>query len=193
IPFRRLTGRSPAGMNATGKHDDLNWKRVVTAGQENETRPCLERLDLLFLRRAGATLLEDVWWTWAPLGEPDEKEKAETFKLLMEAVEKLILSGLVPEVALAKAVQNLIEERGDLPGLADALAELSEDERFGLRPEPGDDDDPSASQASGREVVQTVSAGGGGRRMEAAPSRRAANDARFLADAEPKTLYVQRK
>lgn len=172
IPFTRLTGRSPAGMNATGKHDDINWMRAVTAGQETETRPCLERIDPLLLRSAGVTDPEDVWWTWAPLGEPDEKEKAETFKLLMEAVEKLILSGLVPEVALAKAVQNLIEERGDLPGLADALAELPEDIRFGLSPEPGDDDDPSALQAEGEEVVEQ-SAGGGGRRMEAAPSRRA--------------------
>lgn len=185
IPFTRLTGRSPAGMNSTGKHDQDNWFAAVTAGQENETRPCLERIDPLLLRSAGATLPEDVWWTWAPLGEPDEKEKAETFKLLMEAVEKLILSGTVPEVALAKAVQNLIEERGDLPGLADALAELSEEERFGISPESGDDDDPSALQAT--RGGDPGLAGGGGRRMEAAPSRRAAND------AKPRTLYVSRK
>lgn len=146
IPFTRLIGRSPAGMNATGKHDTDNWKAAVSDGQETEVRPCLERIDPLLLRSAGIAAPDEVWWDWAPLDTPDEKEKAETFKLLMEGIERLMLSGLVPEVAMAKAVQNLIEERGDLPGLAEALAELGEDERFGISREP-DDDDPSALQA----------------------------------------------
>lgn len=168
IPFTRLMGRSPAGMNATGESDANNYNRMVTDGQENEVRPCLERIDPLLLRSAGVSAPEDVWWEWAPLGEPGEKEKAETFKFLMEAVEKLLLSGLVPEVALAEAVQNLIEERGDLPGLADALAKLSEDERFGGGEE--EDDDPSA--------------------LQVAP---ALLDPRQQQDAAPRSLYVSRK
>lgn len=180
IPFTRLTGRSPAGMNATGKHDMDNWRDAISAGQENETRPCLEVIDPLLLRSAGVAQPEDVWWTWAPLDKPDEKEKAETFKLLMEGIDKLIMSGLVPERALAQAVQNLIEERGDLPGLADALAELSKDERFGGGPD--EDDDPSA-------II-----GEGGDPDLRGGVRRAANDAaHWLTDATPRPLYVQRK
>lgn len=183
IPFTRLTGRSPAGLNATGEHDQDNWRDAVTAGQENETRPCLERIDPVLLRSAGVTDPE-VWWTWAPLDTPEEREKAETFKVLMEAVDKLLTTGLVPEEALSKAVQNLIEERGDLPGLADALAEISEDERFA----PFGEDDPSSIQEGGD--PESRARGGP---IGSDPSRRAANDGRFLADAAPRSLYVSRK
>lgn len=194
IPFTRLQGRSPAGMNATGEHDANNWHDVVHDGQETETRPCLERLDPILLRSAGVTKLDDVWWEWAPLDSPTEKEKAETFKILVDAIDKLMMTGLVPQEALARAVQNLLEERGDLPGLADALAKLSEDERFGLTPEPDEeDDDPSALRetTNGGKERDPKSAGGG--KLAQRPARRAANDMRFADGAEPKTLYIQRK
>lgn len=144
IPFTRLMGRSPAGMNSTGQHDTDNWHDAVSDGQESETRPCLEKLDPFLLRSAGVPEPDKVWWTWAPLDTPTEKEKAETFKILVEAIEKLLMTGMVPEKALAQAVQNLLEERGDLPGLAEALAKISESERYGGAPDDdGTDEDPS--------------------------------------------------
>jgi len=187
IPFTRLTGRSPAGMNSTGQHDMDNWHDAVRDGQENETRPCLEKLDPVLLRSAGVTSA-DVWWEWAPLDSPGEKEKADTFKVLVDAIEKLLLTGLVPHEAMARAVQNLLEERGDLPGLADALKLLSEDERFGLAPEP-DDTDPSELTEGG-----DLGLAAGGQSGSRLPVRRAANDAAtFFHDAKPRPLYVQRK
>jgi hypothetical protein len=178
IPVTRLFGTSPGGMNATGEHDLANWWDAIGDGQENETRPCLEVLDPLLLRSAGVAKPDDVWWVWAPLRKPTEKEEAETFDLLMDAIGKLIDSGLVPQEALARAVQNLIEERGYMPGLADALAKLPEDIRFGLDPED-DGSDPSAIQAKGGDPESQATAGGDG----SAPARRAANDAQALIDA----------
>lgn len=192
IPFTRLTGRSPAGMNATGKHDMDNWHDAVRDGQETETRPCLEKLDPVLLRSAGVADPSKVWWEWAPLDSPTEKEKAETFKILVDAIEKLMLTGLVPEEAMARAVQNLLEERGDLPGLADALKLLSEDERFGLnRGEPDDDDEDPSEIVNGERGGDPGLAGRGG--SGSGPARRAANDALLVQDATPRTLYVQRK
>lgn len=176
IPFTRLMGRSPAGMNATGEHDMDNWHKAVGDGQENETRPCLERIDPLLLRSAGVRDPDSVWWRWAPLDQPTEKERAETFKVLAEAIDKVVATGLIPDVAMSRAVQNLLEERGDLPGLGKALSELSEEERFGAGE---DEDDPSALQATEPAPDE--------------PSPRVAGDARFLADASPRTLYVSRR
>jgi len=191
IPFTKLMGRSPAGMNATGDSDMNNWWDTVGDGQENETRPCLEHVDPILLRSAGVAKPDDVWWVWAPLRKPTEKEEAETFKLLMDAIGALIDSGMVPHEALAQAVQNLIEERGYMPGLAEALKKIPENERFGLQPDDdGGDDDPSAIQAGGGDPVL------GGRGGAVRPARRAvaANDAAvFFADAQPRPLYVQRK
>jgi phage-related protein (TIGR01555 family) len=189
IPFTRLMGRSPAGMNATGKSDMDNWDRAVGDGQENETRPCLEMIDPVLLRSAGVDGA-DVTWAWAPLWTPSEKEEAETFDKTMDALTKLQNTGTIPDVAFAKGVQNLMAEREYMPGLDQALGEIPEDERFGLNPEP-DDDDPSANQGGAKGGGPDLPEGGdvdGSRR----PARRAANDAWF-SDATPRPLYVQRK
>lgn len=146
IPFTRLMGRSPAGMNATGESDQANYWTMVSDGQENETRPCLEKLDPLLLRSAGVVKLDEVTWKWAPLWTPTEQDEAATFKTFMEAFEKVQATAAIPDRPFAEAFQNWMEEREYMPGLAAALAKLPEDERFGIEPELGPDDitDPNA-------------------------------------------------
>jgi len=171
IPFTRLMGRSPAGMNATGKSDDDNWNKMVVSGQKLELRPCLEKLDPILLRSAGVDPAK-VTWKFAPLSVPSEAEEATTFKTTMEAVTALQNTGSIPDQAFAKGVQNLMSEREYIPGLDQALAEIPEAERFGLNPDAGQDD-PSALQSRGGDPAST---GTGGNGLEAEPPRRAAND-----------------
>ncbi|MET0364134.1 MAG: phage portal protein [Sphingobium sp.] len=190
IPFTRLMGRSPAGMNATGAYDDLNWNKTVTTGQKLETRPCLEQLDPFLLRSAGVEPAKATW-AFAPLSVPTEKEQTDTFKTLMEAVEKVQATGAVPDEAFAESLQNLLIEREVMPGLEQALNKIPENERYGLDPED-DGTDPSALQA-GKEGIE-ASAGSGGPSGSGEPARRAANDAAsWMTDATPRPLYVQRK
>lgn len=167
IPFTRLMGRSPAGMNATGKHDTDNWNDAVSDGQENEVRPCLEQIDPILLRSAGVAKPDEVTWRWAPLWTPTEKEEAETFKTTMEAVEKLQNTGAIPDQAFAEGLQNLMEEREYIPGLGAALQKIPPGERYGVNPEP-EETDPSALTE-----------------REPEPAK--------VADAAPRTLYVSRK
>lgn len=184
IPFTRLMGRSPAGMNSTGSYDDQNWAKAVSAGQQLETRPCLEALDPILLRSAGVDP-SGIWWKWAPLWAPTEKETADTFKVEMDAITALQATGSIPEVAFNKGVQNLMSEREYLPGLDQALSEIPLSERFGLTPDD-DGTDPSSLQA-GKEGDPTSAGAGGDGDGSVAPARRAAND------AKPIPLYVQRK
>lgn len=173
IPFTRLMGRSPAGMNATGEHDTANWHKAVASGQRLETRPCLEQLDPFLIRSAGVSEPDKVTWRFAPLDVPSEKEEADTFKTTMEAVEKLQNTGSIPEVAFNKAVQNLMSEREYMPGLDGALAEIPEAERFGEMP---DDDGTDPSEIVNERKERDPISAGGGDRVEAEPRRRAAND-----------------
>lgn len=174
IPFTRLMGRSPAGMNATGAYDDQNWAKVVSAGQQLETRPCLEAFDRALIQSAGASP-DKVTWKWAPLWAPTEAEEATTFKTTMEAVTLLKETMAIPEVAMNKGVQNLMSEREWVPGLDQALAEIPEDERFGLAPDAeGGDDDPSAIAAEGGDP--SLAGAPSGEDESQTARRRAAND-----------------
>jgi hypothetical protein len=80
----------------------------------------------------------------------------------MDAMTKLQATATIPDEAFAKGMQNLMAEREYVPGLDQALAEIPENERFGITPD-----------LSGEEVVE-ASAGEGGDLGD--PPRRAAND-----------------
>lgn len=185
IPFTVLQGRSPGGMNATGDHDRENWNREVKQGQNLELAPCLDQIDVALIPSALGSRPPEVWYQFAPLSTPTETEEATRFKTWTEAAESVRSSAAIPDEAYAKAYQNSMIENGWMPGLDGALAEIPENERFGLNPDD-DGTDPSAIQAEGGDPNL---AGGGG----SAPARRATTDAAFFIDAAPRPLYVQRK
>lgn len=172
IPVTRLWGTSAKGLNATGEGDDTNWTKMVETGRELETRPCLEQVDAALIPSALGARPPEIWWKFAALDVPDEKEETDRFKTWTEAMDRVALSGAVPEAAFNETYQNGLRENGWAPGIDAALDKIPEDERFGGAP---DDTDPSALRA------------------ENEPAPRVANDSRFLADAEPRTLYVSRK
>ena len=167
IPATRLLGKSPDGMNATGEGDERNYNTMVSGKQENELRPLLERIDALMLPSIGITD-PDVGYDFAPLSVLSEKERADIAKTKAETTQIYAGTGLVPEIALEKGVQNQLIEDGTYPGLDGALAELPEDERF-----PSNEDDDA--EGGGPSDLEAGGVDGSG----AAPPalRRAANDA----------------
>lgn len=178
IPFTRLMGRSPAGMNATGEHDTGNYNAMVAAGQDLEVRPCLDKLDAVLLRSAGVDPT-GIWYKFSPLSKPTPKEEAERFKTYTEGFDKLAGVNALPERAYNAGVQSVIEENGWMPGASAELAKMGEDERFGAMLPP-DGTDPSAPTQNtqttngGKEadpVSPTTRATGG-----SGGSARAAND-----------------
>jgi len=183
IPFTRLMGRSPAGMNATGEHDTANWSATIAAGQELELRPCLERLDPHLFATAGVDPA-DIWWKFSPLWKPTAKETADTFKTTAEAIKLISDVNAMPQEAFNAGVQSVIEANGWMPGAIPILADMSEEERFGI--EPNDDGtDPSALTQSetpngGKEADPTSPTTAGGE--EAPPRRLAANDKATLPE-----------
>jgi phage-related protein (TIGR01555 family) len=149
IPATRLLGRSPQGMNATGESDLTNYYDGLQARQDMDLRPQLEQIDRVLIPSAGVAVGDEAktWFEFPPLTTPTEQEEATTFNTSMDAVTKLQNTGLIPDVAMSKAVQNFMTERGYLPGLEGALEEIPESERF---PEPADDEpDPNALTQEG--------------------------------------------
>ena len=160
IPATRLLGRAPEGMNSSGDSQQKDWNKKVRGRQELEMAPCLDRLDAYLVPSAIGTAPEGAWYEFNPLDTPSEKETAETFKIYMDGLDKLVASGTVPDEALARGVQSRLTADGYFPELEAALAEMPDDERYGLTVESG------ALEAEGGDLV---SAGGG----EENPARRA--------------------
>lgn len=140
IPATRLLGRAPEGMNSSGESQQRDWSKKVRAMQTLELAPCLDRLDSHLLPTAINTRPDSASYDFSPLDLPSEKEKAERFKTYMEGADKLRDMSAMPEEAFNRGLQSRVVEDGFLPGLAAALAEYSEEERFGLSleadPEP---------------------------------------------------------
>ncbi len=178
IPATRLLGRAPEGMNSSGDSQQKDWGKKIRAMQTLEMAPCLDRLMHYVVRSALGAWPEGLWYDFAPLDNPTEKENAERFKAQADAIVAIQNTGTIPDQAFAEGVQSLMIDEGYLPALESALAKVPENERYGIEAEEIDN--------GGEEVVET-SAGEGGSRLEADPPRRAAND------AKPRTLYVSRK
>lgn len=180
IPATRLLGRAPEGMNSSGDSQQKDWNKRVRAMQTLDLAPCLDRLDRYLVGSALGTLPDGAWYEFTPLDLPSEAEEATRFKTFAEAADKVLAMAVMPERAMAEAVQHTLSNEGWLAGLDAALAKIPEAERYGIEPEPSDPNDPINSGKEGDPNLAGVSGSIG-----SDPLNRA-------NDAAPRTLYVSR-
>lgn len=164
IPLTRLAGQSPAGMSSTGESDLRNYYDRIQAMQELDMRPALATLDECLIRSALGSRDPKVHYTWLPLWQPTAAEKSENGKRTAETIKTLSESKLFPEEALSAAATTVLVEESVLPGLEAAIA------KFGAEL-PDEEDETGPGEEGGSE-----------------PARKTP-----IADAAPRTLYVQRK
>lgn len=84
IPVTLLMGRSPGGMNSTGKSDSDNWYARIESMQNDILRKPLDRLVTIILKSKGKEP-GDYKLCFKPLSVPTDKEAAEVEKLKEEA------------------------------------------------------------------------------------------------------------
>lgn len=168
MPATKLFGKAPDGMNATGQGDENNYFQHIGSMQEMDLRPGMERLDAVMLPSAGVADT-GLTWQFSPLRVLTEKESADIEYLEAQTVEKLANSGLIPESALAKSVQNRLIESQRFPGLQDAITKA---EAAGEELPEGGEEELGIVPINGGKEADPTSAGGGTN----APARRAAND-----------------
>ncbi|NTG48591.1 DUF1073 domain-containing protein [Agrobacterium rhizogenes] len=175
IPVTRLLGQSPAGLNSTGDSDMKNYHDRIQSMQELELSPAMTRLDECLIRSATGARDPGIYYSWAPLEQMSEKEKADIFNTKATAARTLVgtTSGqeIIPREALSDALVNTFVEDGSLPGLEAAIEEygkLSEQE-------------PSEEELAAAAAAQAASQPKPGANTQQA------------ADAAPRTLYVSRK
>lgn len=97
-PMTKLFGMSPAGLNATGESDAVNWEARVEEYQTKEVTPPLERLARACARSEGAQNVDAVSVSFPSLRTMTPKENAEIQKLDAERDQIHIANGMaLPE------------------------------------------------------------------------------------------------
>jgi len=76
IPVTRLLGISPAGQNATGESDMLNYYDSIQSLQENELRSPIDWMDKIILRSV-LSAAEEFEYEFKPLKQLTETEQAD--------------------------------------------------------------------------------------------------------------------
>jgi len=131
IPMVRLFGQSAGGLNATGDNDVRNYYDMVSAKQEAEMRPALDRLYEMICRSELGTVPKDFRYDFNPLWQISDKEQAEIDKSNAERDKTYIEAGVLTEGAVARE----LKERGTYRTMTDEDVELAEE-----LAEPSDED-----------------------------------------------------
>ena len=142
IPITRMLGESAGGLNSTGKGELKDYHNNIGARQVNELGPALNRLDEVTIRSALGSRPAGIYYSWAPLEQMSEKEKAEIFKAKVEAARQIVGSGgtspaLMSVEVVGEALANELIEDGSLSGLEASI------KKYGLiteDPEEGDEE-----------------------------------------------------
>jgi phage-related protein (TIGR01555 family) len=94
-PVTKTLGLSPAGFNATGEHDMKNYYDRVSALQEEQLAPALERVLRIVQLHVHGRIDRGVTCRFLPLSEEDRKLEAEIRKIDAETNQILVTNGVV--------------------------------------------------------------------------------------------------
>lgn len=175
IPATRLLGMSPSGLSATGEADLRNYYDHINAEQTLTIEPAMTAFDQALIRSALGDAPEEIWYEWASLWQLTEKEKAEVADKMSNVAERLSRTGLISQEALSKAVVNQFTEDGIYPGLEQEVADAPVDFDALLEHENkmmAKEENPDPAPKAFGDVLP---------------------DPRFMKDAAPRPLFIQRK
>lgn len=188
IPITRVLQTQMKGLGNGGEAEEQKHNEGISARQNSQLRPRLERVDAYLKASAGVqdTTEKPVTWTFAPLSKPTPKENAEIDKLISEAIKNLADSKVVQPDALNAIVKGVMIERQTWPGAEQAFQDAQEDIPAIREAELSEQTLASANENAAED--RRLAARGA---TAQATTRRRATDS--IEDAEPRSLYVSRK
>lgn len=119
IPATRLYGRSPEGMNSTGKGEENNYNNDIEQEQENGLRHQLEKLFPVICMSALGYIPEDLDFNFNPIETPDQKEIAEQTWRSTEAIRGAYTDGIISQQIALKELKHLGKKLGVFTNITD--------------------------------------------------------------------------
>jgi phage-related protein (TIGR01555 family) len=157
-PLTRLFGQAPAGLNATGESDTRNYYDGIKQQQERRLRSGVAKtLALAYQSKFGQPLPEGTTFTFRPLWQTSDAEKAEINNKVTTSVAQAVSAGLVGQQTALKELRQSSHVTGYWTNITDEaieaaddevdLGEFSKDPRFG---EPDEDEEDGDSGLFGK-------------------------------------------
>ena len=122
-PVTKLFGRSPAGMNATGESDLINYYDYIDGLRETDFRAIIERLLPVLCLSAWGVIPDDLDIDFPPMQTPDAKEVAEITERKTNAVLAVYQNDLIDQSTALQELQSMSEETGMFDKITDEAIE----------------------------------------------------------------------
>lgn len=124
IPYTRLMGISPAGMNSTGAADIRNYYDGLKSKQQKRIRPPLKILDSIVLMSTFGYIPPEFSYEFNPLWQMTDKEQADTEYVQAQTDAIYLSNDVIPPSTVAKELRA----RGTYSTIDDQLIrKVSED------------------------------------------------------------------
>jgi phage-related protein (TIGR01555 family) len=158
IPLVRLFGQSPSGMSATGESDIRNYYDNIKQGQERKLRnPMTVLLDLMCRSELNVEPPEDLAFSFNPLWQMSDTEKAEIAVKVTTAVTAANEAGLISDQAAMQELRDSAEITGVFANITDEQIKNADDqppEPAPPEPNPGSEG-PENSERAGAAGTQS--------------------------------------
>jgi phage-related protein (TIGR01555 family) len=124
LPYTRLMGVSPAGLNSTGASDIRNYYDGLKSRQSTKIRPALKYIDKIIMMHKFGRVIPEFKYEFNPLWQLSVKEQADTQYVEAQRDAIYLSNDVLPPSVIAQELQV----KGTYAGIDDNLiAKVSED------------------------------------------------------------------
>jgi phage-related protein (TIGR01555 family) len=138
IPITRMFGQAPAGLNATGEHDENNYKDGIKQRQENEMRMPFTKILTVTCRSEAIKIPDKFGFTFRDLYQLSEETKSKIFASDSAAIADLEAGGLIQLFTALKELRSLSRATGRMTNITDN--DIEDAESAPPRPREGFED-----------------------------------------------------
>jgi len=180
IPLVRLFGQSPAGLNASGDSDLRTYYDGINQQQELKLRRGVEKVLKLTILSLGMEVPDNLSFTFKPLWQMTDKEKAEVAKLNSETALAAFNDGVTSQQTTLKELRQQSRQTGIFSNITDEDINQADVEPPAPPSEPM-----SPSMGSGSDPEPPVAT------ASAAEARGNAEDARAIVDVGDLQVIIE--
>ena len=165
VPLVRLFGQSPAGLNSTGESDLATYDDGIAHRQKRQLKRPMGIVLTVQAASAGIKLPDNFTWTFAPLRQMTDEQKADTAGKVATAVSQ-VEGTIIDRATALKELKQSSRRTGIFTNIDDKAIKEAEDE-----PAPGPESQEFQAELAAANAPQPAPGGGtGGSDPEAEPN-----------------------